>query len=173
MAGNLLVMVRPPEVRRASAGSLADESMSRKKSGFEPEQNDSELDAKNKFMKANATDQMNEDIVTRLIELDNGALAELLRKVFVKKFPNPEEFSFSENKFFLATASREKESEKLAIGEWEIEAVAYIDRAEYSEGNGPDYGLCQFGECRKCRMKVRSNVKRAICPLCGSSVGLS
>lgn len=109
-------------------------------------------------------------LAAELISLPDEHLLEVLRQVFAERRPNPEEDAYNRNRFFLATASSLLADDEVTWEPWEIEAVAYPDPDHYDGGLGPDYGFCQFGECLTCGTATRSNVKNAICPICGTSV---
>ncbi len=116
-------------------------------------------------------------VVELLTTLPDEDLLAVLQAVFKVKRPNPEEDAYNQNCYFLGSASRllaSEEGEPERWEPWEIEAVAYIDRAAYPnillDDNGPDYGFCQGGTCQSCGMTVRSNVKHGICPICGNKV---
>lgn len=103
----------------------------------------------------------------------------VLRDVFLRRQPAPEESTYCRNRFFLGTAWSQLESNETAESikdservwePWTINAVAYPDPAEYSDGLGPDWGLCQEGTCGDCGNIVRSNVKKGLCSICDNKV---
>jgi hypothetical protein len=115
-------------------------------------------------------------IADALRSLPDEQLLAVLQEVFSFRRPNPEEDRFNQNRYFLGTSSRLLESgegEPDKWGSWKFEAVAYIDRNHYPAGNGPDYGLCQFGACSTCGIRVRSNVKNGVCPICSTKVSMT
>ena len=115
-------------------------------------------------------------IADALKSLPDEQFLALLEEVFSSRRPNPEEDRFDQNRYFLGTSSRLLESdegEPDKWGPWKFEAVAYLDRNHYPAGNGPNYGFCQFGACSTCGIRVRSNVKNAVCPICSTKVSMT
>jgi hypothetical protein len=115
-------------------------------------------------------------IIDALGRLSDEQLIAVLQEIFSSRRPNPEEDDFNQNRYFFGTSSRileSQEGEPVEWGPYTIEAVAYIDRTHYPEGTGPDHGFCQFGDCSECGIKVRSNVKHGICPICSARVSMT
>lgn len=116
--------------------------------------------------------------VTFLGSIPDEEMLDLLRQVFARRTPNPEEAAYCRTRYFLGTASSmlDDESDPEADpsvqqwGAWEIEAVAYPDPDHYGSAFGPDWGFCEGGTCLTCTTKVRSNVKYGLCPICGAKV---
>jgi hypothetical protein len=114
-----------------------------------------------------------EDAIEYLSGLPDERLVDVLRRVFAVKQPAPEEASYCRNRFYLGTAWSNLESDEghpQRWGQWELDAVAYVDPAEWGGSLGPGYGLAQAGSCGTCGMRVRSNVKNGLCPICGARV---
>lgn len=117
-------------------------------------------------------------LADQLIALRDQELLHVLRMTFEVRRPNPEEDGLSRNRFFLGTANEEivdEGDEHVGPRDWEIRAVAYVDHDKYPAGwdLGPSHGFCQFGRCATCATYVRSNVKQAVCPVCGGEVYLT
>jgi hypothetical protein len=113
------------------------------------------------------------DAIQYLSSLPVERLVDILRRVFAVKQPAPEESAFCRNRFYLGTAwsyLESDEGEPPRWGSWEFDAVAYVDQAQYGDGLGPDYGLCQGGSCETCGISTRSNVKQGLCPICAAHV---
>ncbi len=111
-----------------------------------------------------------EQIAEFLSGLPVERLVSILRTVFDVTHPAPAEAAHCRSRFFLGAAWSHLDSdngEPDRWGPWELEAVAYVDPAEYGDGLGPDYGLCQEGTCQVCGTRVRSNVKHGLCSICG------
>ena len=73
--------------------------------------------------------------------------------------------------FCLATdPGTDSDQVETAKGTFYLAAVAYTDRAKYeSRGfEGIDWGFSQQATCRRCRTPLVSDMKDAICPVCGS-----
>ncbi len=115
------------------------------------------------------------ELIRTLEHMPDEELLAILEQVFAKRQPNPESRAYNRNVFYLGTAASYLESEvnePERWSDWEHVAVAYLDRDEYPQGKGPDYGFCQFATC-SCGTKLRSNVKKAICPICGAKNNLT
>jgi hypothetical protein len=115
-------------------------------------------------------------LTQHLLALSDADLLNVLEQVFQHRRPNPEEDHFNHNCYFLGTASQmlTSESDEPEIwGKWEHEAVAYKNRTAYPDTFEPNEGFCQFGTCQQCSTAVRSYVKKAICPICGTPVYLT
>ncbi len=54
-----------------------------------------------------------------------------------------------------------------------VEVVAWPDRDHYDGGFGPNPGHWEQGACPACGLEVASTAKRAFCPLCGATCGLT
>jgi len=108
-----------------------------------------------------------------LRQLPVEELVAVLRDVFETRCPFPEEAAFCRSRFFLGVACSDLESdenENERWGRWRWDAVAYPNIAKWGDSLGPDYGLCQYGNCAGCGLTVRSNVKDGVCPICGVAV---
>ena len=115
------------------------------------------------------------EVVDYLRQLPIEHLVAVLRQVFDARQPVGAT-KVDRERFFLGTASSglvSQEGEPERWGPWHIEAVAYPDPAHYGQQLGPDYGLAQEGSCASCQITVRSNVKNALCPICGAKVHLT
>jgi hypothetical protein len=118
-----------------------------------------------------------DDAVDYLCDLPEERFVDVLRRVFETRRPSPEDqaHGYCRNHYVLGTAWSERESadgEPERWGRWEVQFVAYVDRAAHGEdfGLGPDWGLCQAGRCPACGAAVLSNVKRGRCPVCDGPV---
>jgi hypothetical protein len=118
-------------------------------------------------------------LIEHLCKLPVEELVDVLREVFGRRQPAPEEASFCRNHFFLGVATSQLDADELdedpaeEWGPWWTSIVAYPDTSVWGESLGPDYGLCQEGTCITCGNTVVSNVKQAICPVCGTAVYLT
>ncbi|MEO6811800.1 MAG: hypothetical protein ABI353_22050 [Isosphaeraceae bacterium] len=115
-------------------------------------------------------------LVESLSRLPVEELAAVLREVFDGSLPWPKEQSFCRNRFFLGVASSDLESDEDQAerwGRWKLEAVASPDPTHYGTQTGPDWGLCQSGECGVCGVGARSNVKHGLCAVCGADVSMT
>ena len=116
------------------------------------------------------------ELAEQLRRLPVEELVAVLHDVFAARGPFPEEAAFCRNRFFLGVASSDLESgdgEPERWGPWRIEAVAFSDPSHYGKSLGPDWGLCQSGECGDCGVGARSNVKNGICAVCGATVHMT
>lgn len=115
------------------------------------------------------TPEEHASIVDSLVSLPCEELLEILGRVFATQHPNPEEDEYHPNRYFLGTSTQVSDP-ATTRPVWEVQAVAYPPS---SAGLGPDWGFCQFGQCRGCGSLVRSNVKRGICSVCGTDVEMT
>jgi hypothetical protein len=116
-----------------------------------------------------------DELVERLLAASDGELREVLRQVFERRMPYPEEAAYHRSRFFLGVVSSELESEPEAPERWgayQLRAVAYADRDTYGDDPGPD-GWAQRGTCEACGTSVCSNLRQGVCPVCGAAVRMS
>ena len=103
--------------------------------------------------------------------MPDAELLATLRQVFQHRQPNPESSAYMKSVYYLGTAWQTLESdldEPKRWSDWTHIAVAYSGDADAPMQNfGPDHGFCQFCTCCGCGTPLRSNLKRAICPVCG------
>ena len=116
-----------------------------------------------------------DEVVDYLTGLPTEQFVDVLRRVFARKQPAPEESAYCRNKYYLGTASSDQlesdnDEEPPRWGPWEHDVVAYPDPQAWGDSLGPDYGLAQVGSCGTCGVRVRSNVKQGLCPICGGKV---
>ena len=71
--------------------------------------------------------------------------------------------------FFLGIARQKLEGSP----GYTVEAVGSANPVHYGDTLGPDWGLAQSATCRACTTTVRSNVKHALCPICGREIYLT
>jgi len=117
-----------------------------------------------------------ENVVRRLEACSDEELREVFSQVFKARRPYPAEEAYHHNRYFLGVASRQLAGEPQEPERWEpaaVYAVADVDRSAYGDGPGPDVGFSQFGTCDGCGVKVCSNLKQGLCPICGEPVSMS
>jgi hypothetical protein len=113
-----------------------------------------------------------EEIIAELQRMSVPELVSVFRDAFAPHHPGTRQSGVTDDRYILAVARRDVDPDRSQDDPpCTIEAVAYPDPAEYDLG--PDWGLCQQGTCRSCRIVVCSNVKRGTCPSCGSNVSLT
>ncbi len=111
-----------------------------------------------------------------LIALQDDAFLEVLRLVFSKRIPYPEESAWHNSCYFLGIASNLLEDESdgeggpVAWSGWSMSAAAYPDLSKYESWQGPEDGFAEGGQCQSCSVIVRGIVKHGICPVCGDDV---
>jgi rubrerythrin len=107
--------------------------------------------------------------VAELRRLPLEELVAILEEVFKLRQADQKQSESMCERLFIGLAQKNSESPQSYM----LQAVAYPDPNFYGKALGPDWGFCQSGVCMACATTVRSNVKHALCPICGASVYLT
>lgn len=113
------------------------------------------------------------EIIKHLQQMSIEELVATLREVLPAQQTWTSTPNSRDDRLVLAVASKNIDPDRADESPCTLEAVAYPAPAECGDELGPDWGLCQDGTCPRCRIPVRSNVKRGTCPSCGESVSMT
>ena len=112
-------------------------------------------------------------LIQCLLEIEENELLSLLREVFETRKPAMDN-EYDQNKYFLGAALRCRNKKWDDWDQWKIQAIGYMDMDVYTDyPPEPAGNCCQSGTCKNCKIRVRSNYKNTICPICDAEVSVT